>query len=559
MFNYFDLSIIPTFLSRFKVEKILAIGLSNELILDEIISYCNKSTTLYAIDPKININDLIGEDDNLNNIKEYINYFQDDGLNVLPTLKNLDAIFINDDPNWYTVYNELNIIKENHINFPIVFICNNKYPYKRRDSYSNPEKIPDEFKNECCNDLLILYEKNNETKETRVNDGYCHAIYQDTPKNGVLTAIEDFVEENPSLRILEINPIEGISLIYQSSDIIDLRIKRILEKEVNHEYDINELSDKFIENNILLNYVSKVNSLKDDLEKIEEFKSEIEDKDNQIKRYEDKIDYQDTQIKYQDSKISNIQSQIDLNETKYHSFEAKLLNKDNEIREKEIELSSKDEEIKLKEEEINSINSKLLIKEDELKITNDRLSNLENSFLDIKNELDSTKKKLSKEQDGFISSSYIGTSPDEKSEESENQYLKKQHIKQLSKSEREKYCIRCFKEEIDNNKAEITYLKNSSLTKKILSPLSYPYLIINSKPNEILTNVKLYKALKKSECFDIGYYINKYPDIPKSKWYKYFSPELHYVCKGFDEKREFNKKYFNTNNKKALLNDITIK
>ena len=132
-------------------------------------------------------------------------------------------------------------------------------------------------------------------------------------------------------------------------------------------------------------------------------------------------------------------------------------------------------------------------------------------------------------------------------------------IKQLSKSEREKYCIRCFKEEINNNKAEISYLKNSSLTKKILSPLSYPYLIINSKPEELITNLKLYKSLKKSECFDVGYYINKYPDIPKSKWYKYFSPELHYVCKGFDEKREINKKYFNKNNKKALLNDIKNK
>lgn len=556
MFNYFDLSIIPTFLSRFKVEKILAIGLSNELILDEIISYCNKSTTLYAIDPKINIKDLIKEDESLNNIKDYINYFSDDSLNVLPTLSNLDAIFINDDPNWYTIYNELNIIKENHINFPIVFVCNNKYPHKRRDSYINPEKIPEEFKNECCNELLILYEENNETKETRVTDGLCHAIHQDTPRNGVLTAMEDFIKENPSLKMLEINPIEGISLIYQSSDIVDLRIKRILEEQVNHEYDINELSDKFIENNILLNHVSKINLLKDDIERIEEFKSEIKDKDYQIKEYEDEIDFQNTQIKYQDSKINNIQSQIALNETKFQGFEAKLLNKDNEIREKEIELSSKEDEIKIKEEEINSINLKLSMKEDELKTTQNRLNNLETSFLDIKKELDATRKQLSQGQTGFISSSYVGTDYDK---ESENQYLIKQHIKQLSKSEREKYCIRCFKEEINNNKAEITYLKNSSLTKKILSPLSYPYLLINSKPKELFTNLKLYKALKKSECFDIGYYVNKYPDMAKSKWYKYFSPELHYVCKGFDEKREFNKKYFNTNDKKTLLEDIKSK
>ena len=75
MFNYFDLSIIPTFLSRFKVEKILAIGLSNELILDEIISYCNKSTTLYAIDPKGN--NYSSKDDIVNGIATFGVYLSD--------------------------------------------------------------------------------------------------------------------------------------------------------------------------------------------------------------------------------------------------------------------------------------------------------------------------------------------------------------------------------------------------------------------------------------------------------------------------------------------------
>lgn len=525
MFNYFNLSIIQTFLTRFKAEKILAIGLSNELILDEIISYCNKSTTIYAIDPKINISNLIGEEDELN---KYFKYYADDSLNVLPTLNNLDAIFINGDPNWYTVYNELNIIKENHINFPIVFICNNKYPHKRRDSYINPDKIPKEYKNECCNELPILYKEDDDTKETRVNDGYCHAIYQDTPKNGVLTAIEDFLDENPSLELLEINPIEGISLIYHSSEINNLRIKKILEDENKQEYDISDYSDKIIENNILLKHVSNVNLLKEDLDKVAEFKSELEDKDNQIKEYEDKIDIQNSQIKYQDSKINNVQSQLSLNETKLQSTEAKLLNKDNEIKAKEMEISSKNDEIKLKEDKIEYMDSQLSIKEDELKTTNNRLINLESSFLDVKKELNDAK----------------------------NQYLEKHYLKQIQKNEREKYCISCFKEEIENNQAEIDYLKNNSISKKILSPIAYPFLIIKSSPKEIPTNLKLYKALKNSECFDIGYYLNKYPDIKKSKWYKYFSPELHFVCKGFGEKREFNKKYFNTKNKKELLNDI---
>ena len=52
MFNYFDLDIIPTFLSRFKVDKILAIGLSNELIINEVISFCiENESLLYCFKP----------------------------------------------------------------------------------------------------------------------------------------------------------------------------------------------------------------------------------------------------------------------------------------------------------------------------------------------------------------------------------------------------------------------------------------------------------------------------------------------------------------------------
>ena len=96
-------------------------------------------------------------------------------------------------------------------------------------------------------------------------------------------------------------------------------------------------------------------------------------------------------------------------------------------------------------------------------------------------------------------------------------------------------------------------MKNSNGIKKILSPAAYLYLIFKSKPKEVSLNIKLYQTLKKSKCFDIGFYLNKNKDLINSKWCKYFSPELHYVCEGFKEDRLFNKRYFNTNSKKELL------
>lgn len=390
MFNFFDLSIIPTFLSRFKVKKILIIGLSNERILNEIIPYyIDNECLLYGIDSKINLNTIFKEYIELDeNLKSNLKYYAEDSLTILPKLNQFDAIFIDDDSNWYTLYNELNIIKKNNSNFPNVFICNNKYPYKRRDAYTNPKKIPKENINEYSDEFPIFYKEDNETKYTMVKDGLYHAIDKDTPKNGVLTAIEDFLKENPKLEHLKINPIEGISLIYQPSKITDIRINDILKEKTNQEYDIDELSDKFIENDILVKYLSKINLLEKDIKTVKELKSEIKNKTNKINEYENTITIQENQIKYNDSKINNTGSRISLIESKLQNAEAKLLNSNNQVKEKEKELSAKDNEIQSKEDELDYINTQLLTKENELETTKNRLISLENNFLNVKNELD---------------------------------------------------------------------------------------------------------------------------------------------------------------------------
>ena len=106
------------------------------------------------------------------------------------------------------------------------------------------------------------------------------------------------------------------------------------------------------------------------------------------------------------------------------------------------------------------------------------------------------------------------------------------------------FAIHNYKIETDIKRLEneINYLKDC-----------YLYLIVKSKPKEISLNIKLYRTLKNSKCFDIGFYLHKNKDLINSKWCKYFSPELHYICNGFEEDRTFNKKYFNRNSKKELL------
>ena len=530
MFNFFELCIIPTFLSRFEVENVLAIGLSNELLMNEIISYCiNNNYSLSSIDSKINIHDLISEIDDLNGdyLKENIKHFKDDSLNILPNLESFDAIFINDDPNWYTVYNELNLIKKNNPDFPLVFVCNNKYPNKRRDSYIDPNKIPKEYKNECCNDLPVIYKEGDETKQTMIKDGFCHAIHQDTPKNGVLTAIEDFLNENFSLKILDINPFEGITLIYESSQDANIKIESILEESTESEYTPSDLSDKFIENNFLLRYVDEMNILKDDLEMVDEFKSEIKKKDNELNNYENQLKIKNDEMNYKDSQIYNAESQISVKDTQIKSIESKLESKTYEVK-------SKDDKIMVKEKELALLNNKLKDKEHEIEIVNNRLINLESTFLENKEKLENTQNQLNNANEQL-------------------KILKEEHDN-ISSQDSKSLDVQNSSE--GQNKSKNPDVKNnqkSKLSKKFSNYLSYAYILFKSKPNDIKTNIQLYNSFKDSDYFDSNYYLNKYPDISKGKFCKYFSPELHYVCNGFDEGRKFNNKSINKKNKKELL------
>ena len=635
MFNYFDLDIIPAFLSRFNADKILVIGLSNEHIMTEVITFCvENESLLYSIDPKINIKELVEENLKLKNIDDYANknikYFKDYGLNILPSLKSFDAIFINDDPNWYTVFTELNLIKKNNPNFPLVFICNNKYPHKRRDSYINPKNIPKEYKKEYCNELPVEYKENNEIKNIMIKDCFYHALDKNTPNNGVLTAIEDFLKENTSLKLLEINPIEGISLIYSDSNIAYIRINQILENEIKSKYNPEDLSDKVIENDLLLKHIANTNMLKNDIDKIEEFKLEIDKKNKQIKNYEDELELHNIQIRYKDSQINNVKSQISLKETQLQGIEAKLFNKDNELKstkskllnlenitsnnEKELEntkkqlsemnnnsknhelvekkykelleiknkeienakqqineindesknqgiitnkykelLEIKNKEIENYKDEINHLDNQLKNKQNEINHLDNQLKNKQNEINSIKNKLHNKGMELNKKEEllkiseAQIKELYIKLDT-----------LKSNYTQQFSKLNSQEYCITCYKEKINNNDAEIKYLKKSTnkISKKLSTPLAYIQILRKSKVKDIQTNFKLYNALKNSNCFDIGYYLNRYPDVSKSKWCEYFSPELHFVCNGFDENRKINKKYFNNHNKKELIKDI---
>ena len=249
--------------------------------------------------------------------------------------------------------------------------------------------------------------------------------------------------------------------------------------------------------------------------------------ENEIKINE--LDNNIFQIQKLNEKISNLNS--DLNG--FNSQNDRVTN-ENEVRLLKEKLNSISLEINEKETIINSLKNEIKLNEEKYNSRELEISNYVNSVRERYNQIEH---QLDNNESIFNS-------------------IKKQYVSKLSELENKKYCISCYKEEIRNNKLEIDYIKKNSLIKRLFSPLAYIYLLFKSNPKDLFLNYKLYKSLKNTVCFDIGYYLDKNPDLQNSIWYKYFSLELHYVCKGFDEERKFNKKYFNTKSKQELLDYI---
>lgn len=581
MHEFYNTTFVPEILKIFKINEIIISGIQDENFIENILNYDANIT-------QINTND--------------DNCIEGNPLKILPNLKNYDAIFINDDANWYTVSKELQIIKENNDEFPLVFICNNNFPNRRRDSYINPDNIPSNFRHEYTNKLHISY--NNE--KVIINDGFYHACKENTPKNGVLTAIEDFLNENNHIGLMKINFIKEVSFLYSKSQINQKRIS-ILNNNIQNEIitDFN-FSDKLIENQMLISYINKYNLYDEHLNDLEADKSK---KENIIKEYENTIRTQNNEAILKDAQISGFESKLSLKDSQIKNIESKLVNKNKKISNLENQLQSRNADIysahqKLadKDSKINELTDEFNLMEsqyttqidslnDEFQVrvkhydnqikalkenitrSDENLKNNEHNYTEQINEKNSQitllRNELSQKEVEFNN---LINSKNESIEQKNNQLkikqeeldsketklndLERNYTKQLSIIDSDEYCISCYKNEISNNQLEIEYHKKNTLTKMILSPFAYLYLIFKSKPNELSLNLKLYRAIKNSKCFDIGFYLNNNMDIQNSKWCKYFSPELHYVCNGFRENRKFNKKYFNRNSKEELLDYI---
>jgi Methyltransferase domain len=201
-------------LMAIKPRSIVEIGSEEGISTRKLLTYCERhGAVLHAIDPEPRFDVAAWQ-------RQYGNRFvmhQAKSLQALPTLDRFDAVLLDGDHNWYTVFNELRQIEQRSRElsqaFPVILLHDIGWPYGRRDLYYNPDSVPEAFRQPYAR--KGLRPGVSESVEGGFNAHLCNAVSENTPRNGVLTGVEDFLKEaGQSLQLIQLPGFFGYGLVF---------------------------------------------------------------------------------------------------------------------------------------------------------------------------------------------------------------------------------------------------------------------------------------------------------------------------------------------------------
>lgn len=217
MQRFWEIVIYPS-LQHLKPKHIIEIGSDKGGNTIKILNYCIENNCHFSsIDPfpQFDYQALEKQGNGL------FSMVQDLSLQAISKIDSCDVALIDGDHNWYTVYNELQQIylknKQEKRKFPVVFFHDTGWPYGRRDMYYNPSNIPAEFiRPNALGGMFLnspyLY------RDTGMNVMLHNALEEGGEKNGVLTAIEDFVKDcELDLVLYSFEGLHGFSVLFENT------------------------------------------------------------------------------------------------------------------------------------------------------------------------------------------------------------------------------------------------------------------------------------------------------------------------------------------------------
>jgi hypothetical protein len=151
-------------------------------------------------------------------------------LTALPHIPLPDAVIVDGDHNYYTVSEELRLIgaRAPGADLPLLLFHDVCWPHGRRDDYFAPERIPAEFRRVLAGDAGGIVPGDPGLRP----DGLPYprsAAREGGDRNGVLTAIEDFVAGREQLVLAVVPAFFGLGVVWHEGAPWAADVARILE------------------------------------------------------------------------------------------------------------------------------------------------------------------------------------------------------------------------------------------------------------------------------------------------------------------------------------------
>jgi hypothetical protein len=139
-----------------------------------------------------------------------------------------DAVIIDGDHNYYTVSEELRLIDERGSGrIPLLMLHDVGWPHGRRDAYHAPEQIPPQHRPSIARHARLF------PGEPGLAEGGlpypCVARREGGPRNGVLTAIEDFIGTRDGVRVAIVPAFFGFAVMWHEDAPWASSVAKLLE------------------------------------------------------------------------------------------------------------------------------------------------------------------------------------------------------------------------------------------------------------------------------------------------------------------------------------------
>lgn len=194
------------------VRSVAEIGGEDGFLTKKLLRWAGTGRSVSVIDPDPSATLVELERENAN--LQLISLKSIDGLDKLGEI---DAFLVDGDHNYFTVSTELRMIEERSKapGFPLVFLHDVGWPCARRDQYYNPADIPAEQRHPYSYELGLVPGNPGLVKSGFRGEGqFAVATAEGGPGNGVLTAIEDFLDRREDLFFAVVPCIFGLGLLF---------------------------------------------------------------------------------------------------------------------------------------------------------------------------------------------------------------------------------------------------------------------------------------------------------------------------------------------------------